>query len=169
MMRRAIWLAALVVACGDDEGDASANKKLGELNAEELSELCAEVDARFARFEIAYVSAMCTQMGRAVPATCEATRSQCIASTNPMGALGEMDRFECQGTPASVVSACPELSRAEHDACADDLVEFIETLSSKITCTADLDNLKPPERPATCTRLRDRCPLLSTFELTSPS
>ncbi|HEX5659600.1 MAG TPA: hypothetical protein VFX59_20530, partial [Polyangiales bacterium] len=59
-MRRAIWLAALV-ACGDDDGDAST--KLGELAAEDLNELCTGADARFARFELAFVSARCTQTG----------------------------------------------------------------------------------------------------------
>jgi hypothetical protein len=163
-MRRAIWLAALLVACGDD-GDASADKKLGELDAEELSELCAEVDAGYARFETAYVAAMCTQMGSAVPATCEATRSQCIATTNPMGSLSGMVEFECQGTPESLLSSCPQISVREHRECADDLVKLIETLSSKITCSADLDNLEPPERPASCVKLGDRCTALSTFDL----
>jgi hypothetical protein len=164
MMRRAIWLAALVVACGDD-GDASANKKLSELNAEELSELCADVDARYARFETAFVSAMCTQMAISAPATCEATRSQCIATTNPQGVRTGMVEYACQGTPQSVVTLCPQISVAEHDTCSDEILKSIEVLSSKITCSADLDNLEPAERPASCTKLGDRCTPLSTFDL----
>jgi hypothetical protein len=164
-MRRAIWLAALLVACGDDEGDASANKKLGELNAEELKELCAESDARYARFEIAYVSAMCTQQGLMEPASCEATRGQCIAMTSPDGTLTGMVDYVCQGTPDSIASSCPTISVSEHDDCEEAILSLIETLSSKITCTAELDELERPERPEACSKLGDRCVRYSTFDL----
>ncbi|MET0286216.1 MAG: hypothetical protein ABW352_17180 [Polyangiales bacterium] len=164
-MRRAIWLAALVVACGDDGGDATANKKLSELDSEELSEVCAKVDARFSRFEIAFVSASCTQTALMTPSTCETTRTQCIAGTNPVGSLAGKVELDCEGTPLSLNAACAEISVEELDTCSDQIIDGIEALSAKITCTADLAMLKPPETPASCTKLGTRCPTLSAFKL----
>jgi hypothetical protein len=164
-MRRAIWLAALVAACGGDEGDATADKKLSELDAEELGEVCAASDARFARFERAFVSASCTQTALMTPATCESTRSQCITDTNPVGSLQGKVQFDCQGSPVALREACAEISVEELDTCSDQLIEGIEALAAKITCSADLSMLKPPETPASCTKLGARCPTLSAFEL----
>lgn len=162
-MRRAIWLAALVVACGDE--DADDDTKLAELTAEQLGEVCGRVDARYARFEKAFVSASCTQMGIMTPSTCEATRSACIQNTNPVGALEGMVMFQCQGSPEAVVSTCAQITVGELDACTEAIIDGVESLASMISCTADLDMLMRPERPDACTKLGDRCPSFASFEL----
>jgi hypothetical protein len=155
----------LCVACGDD-GD-TRDQTLGQLGADGLAKFCADVNARFLHLETGYVAATCTQMAFADPSTCAAVRQQCIDTTNPNGALSSKSDFACMGGSMGLVDTCPDMTLAEYDDCAGDILDGVDELTKELTCSADLAKLKPPTTPLSCTKLGDRCTLFSQFNLSN--
>ncbi|HEY6876390.1 MAG TPA: hypothetical protein VI299_00140 [Polyangiales bacterium] len=167
-MRRVVWLAALLsVACGDDDGDSGApsSTKLSDLSKQQLDAVCSDVDAHYLRFEKAFVSVDCTNKARRDQNTCEAMRSQCIKTTNPEGSLiGEVE-FSCKGSSTSITTQCPQITAGELNTCMDAILDGVEGLAAKYTCTADQNALTLPPTPASCVALGDRCPMFAEFSL----
>lgn len=163
-MKQGSWVAALlavaVLGCGDDDGgDSNGSKKLSELSSAEKTSLCNDVSKLYDRYDTAALSVICTEQGRQDPATCSATRQQCI--TIGSGADSEEDDFSCQGSPSSVTSTCANITVDEMKACMNALLSMVESLASKYTCTADESALTAPTTPKACSDLGSRCPDLA--------
>jgi hypothetical protein len=153
-----------VIACGDDEGGSGvpSSKKIGELNESEARSLCRDMADKMKKIGDAQNQLICIgtgiTIGQGDRAECQDAADECLAEND--GGF-ELDCDGEDGEPASEGDDCADVTVGEFNACLDAEIKALEAVTSKVTCSSDLDELEElesaDEAPAACVKIADRC------------